>query len=136
MSEPQPQVWLSEEGILKVRYPANFQLTLAGMEEVHRQRMEITSVPLPLLVYAESVASAEYEAQQFASREDVAVLVTAMAIIVKSAFTRAMAELFMRFHRPPYPTRVFRDEQPALTWLQQFLTAKDDVPPGPDESSA
>lgn len=44
-----------------------------------------------------------------------------MGIIVKSVFTRAMSDLFMRFHKPPYPTRIFRDEQPALEWLAQFL---------------
>lgn len=44
-----------------------------------------------------------------------------MGIIVRSVFTRAMSEIFMRFHRPPYPTRIFKDEQPALEWLTQFL---------------
>lgn len=121
MSDPEPTVRLGDDGILRVRYPKNCHLTVEVMQKVHRQHLEITSVPGPLLVHAESVASAEYEAQQFASREDVAALVTGMGIIVKSAFTRAMAELFMRFHRPPYPTRVFTDEQPAIEWLAQFL---------------
>jgi hypothetical protein len=90
------------------------------MEQVHRERLQLTAAACPLLVYADTVASAEYEAQQFASREDVAALVSAMAIIVKSVFTRAISDLFMRFHTPPYPTRVFRDEGAAVQWLAQF----------------
>jgi hypothetical protein len=129
MSDPDPSVSLGEDGILRVRYPQNCHLTLDIMEQVHRRHLEITRTPCPLLVYAESVASAEYDAQQFASREDVAALVTGMGIIVKSVFTRAMAELFMRFHKPPYPTRVFRDEQSALEWLVQFLP-EDKAPSG------
>jgi len=74
-----------------------------------------------VLVYADTVASAEYEAQQFASREDVAELVIGMAIIVKSVFTRAMADLFMRFHKPPYPVRLFKNEESAMLWLRQYL---------------
>lgn len=120
VSEAGPQIWLGDDGILRVRYPPDFNLTLAAMEEIHRQRLEMMPAPCPLLVYADSVAAAEYEAQQFASRDDVAALVTAMAIIVKSLFTRAMSDLFMRFHRPPYPTRIFRDEQSALKWLAQY----------------
>jgi hypothetical protein len=121
VSDPDPEIWLGDDGILRIRYPQNCRLTLALAEQVHQRHVELSTVPHPLLVHAETVASAEYEAQQFASREDVAALVSGMGIIVKSAFTRAMAELFMRFHKPPYPTRVFKEEQPALEWLTQFL---------------
>ena len=126
MVDPDPKVWLGEDGILRIRYPQDFNLTLEVMEQVHRRRLEVMPVPCPLLIYADTVASAEYEAQQFASREDVAPLVIGMGIIVKSVFTRAMSELFMRFHRPPYPTRIFTDEEAALQWLTQYLPADAD----------
>ncbi len=121
MTDPEPGVWLGDDGILRVRYPPDFNLTLETMERVHRQRLEVVATPCPLLVYADSVASAEYDAQQFASREDVAALITAMGIIVKSLFTRAMSDLFMRFHKPPYPTKVFKNEEEALAWLARYL---------------
>lgn len=121
MADPEPRIWLGDDGILRIRYPQNFDLTLEVMKQVHKKRLDVVDTPCPLMVYAESVASAEYEAQQFASREDVAALVIAMAIIVKSVFTRAMADLFMRFHKPPYPTKVFKDEEAALAWLVQYL---------------
>jgi len=121
MTAGEARVWLDEDGILHVRYPQDFNLTLDVMERVHERRLEVTSEPCPVLVYADTVASAEYEAQQFASREDVAELVIGMAIIVKSVFTRAMAELFMRFHKPPYPVRLFRNEESAMLWLRQYL---------------
>ncbi len=114
------RVWLDENGILHVQYPQNFNLTLDVMKRVHEQRLEIIDEPCPVLVYADSVASAEYEAQQFASREDIVELVPGMAIIVKSVFTRAMADLFMRFHKPPYPVQFFKDEESAMSWLKQY----------------
>ncbi len=120
MSDSEVQVWLGDDGILRVRYPKNCHLTLELMQEVHRRHLEIIREPCPLLVHAESVAAAEYEAQQFASSEGVAALVTAMGIIVKSAFTRAMGDLFMRYHKPPYPTKIFQDELSALQWLARF----------------
>lgn len=124
MTAGEARVWLDEDGILHVRYPQDFNLTLDVMERVHERRLEVTSEPCPVLVYADTVASAEYEAQQFASREDVAELVIGMAIIVKSVFTRAMADLFMRFHKPPYPVRLFRNEESAMLWLRQYLPGR------------
>ena len=121
MTAGEARVWLDEDGILHVQYPQDFNLTLDVMERVHERRLEVTGEPCPVLVYADTVASAEYEAQQFASREDVAALVLGMAIIVKSVFTRAMADLFMRFHKPPYPVRLFKNEESAMLWLRQYL---------------
>lgn len=124
---------MGDDGILRVQYPQNCHLTLALMEKFHQKRLDVCSEPCALLVHAETVASAEYEAQQFASHEEVAPLVLAMGIIVKSVFTRAMSELFMRFHKPPYPTRVFTEERAALEWLAQFLP---DEMPGPDRGDS
>ena len=125
MTDSDARVWLEEDGIVRIEYPQNFNLTLQVMQAVNQKHRQITVEKRPVLVYAESVASAEYEAQQFASTEQAIELTTCLAIIVKSFFTRAMAELFMKFHKPPYPARAFNDEKVALAWLGTFLQ---DVP--------
>ena len=127
MTDAEARVWLGEDGIVRIRYPQNFNLTLQVMQVVNQQHRQITTDKRPVLVYAESVASAEYEAQQFASTEQAIELTACLAIIVKSFFTSAMAELFMKFHKPPYPTRVFNDEQAALAWLETFLPDEERV---------
>lgn len=124
MTDAEARVWLGEDGIVRIQYPQNFNLTLQVMQVVNQQHRQITTDKRPVLVYAESVASAEYEAQQFASTEQAIELTACLAIIVKSFFTRAMAELFMKFHKPPYPTRVFNHEKAALAWLETFLPDK------------
>jgi len=118
---PGPKVWLGEDGILRVEYPQDFDLTLEAMLFVYRQCLGLTRKKRPVLVYAETVASAEYEAQQFVCNERAGVLVGGMAIIVKSVFTRALGDLFMRFHQPPYPARIFSDEGDAIEWLATML---------------
>lgn len=121
MIETDARVWLGEDGIVRIQYPQDFNLTLQVMQAVNQQHRRLSTDKRPVLVYAESVASAEYEAQQFASTEQAIEITACLAIIVRSFFTRAMAELFMRFHKPPYPTRVFNDEEAALAWLETFL---------------
>ncbi|VAW79906.1 hypothetical protein MNBD_GAMMA14-576 [hydrothermal vent metagenome] len=118
--QPTPRIWLGDDGIMRIEYPQDYQLTLKDIQNLNHQHREIRSECGPLLIYAMSVAEAEHEAQQFASSEAAVELVNAMAIIVKSVFTRALAEIFMKFHKPPYPTRVFTREADALTWLEPY----------------
>jgi hypothetical protein len=119
--DPDPKVWLGDDGILRIEYPENFHLTLDAMHYANQRHREISTEKRPVLVYADSVASADYDAQQFASSDAAIELTRCLAIIVKSVFTRAMADLFMRFHKPPYPTRIFTREQDAMDWLDSFL---------------
>lgn len=116
--DPALKVWLEEDGILRIQYPPNSHMTLQAMHYIYDQHVRITREKRPVLVHAESVASAEYEAQQFASSPQIVELTACVAIIVKSVFTRAMGDLFMRFHKPPYPTRIFNNEEQAIEWLR------------------
>jgi hypothetical protein len=61
-----PRVRLGYDGILRIACPQDFHLTLDVMRSVHRQHVQITTEERPLLVYADPVASAEPETQQFA----------------------------------------------------------------------
>jgi hypothetical protein len=117
--DPDPQVWLGDDGVMRVRLPKDFALTLESMRTVNDQHRRISMHKRPVLIYAESVASASFEGQQYASHERVIEVVAAMAIIVKSVFTRALADIFMKFHRPVYPTRVFNSEAAAIQWLKE-----------------
>ena len=108
------RIRLGHDGIGRIRFPHSFDVTLPVMEELFRRHCQLTTAPRPLLIHAESVASAEYETRQFTSRDGFVALVSDMGVVVRSLFTRAMADVFMRLHKPPYPTQIFREEQDAL----------------------
>lgn len=120
MFDPDPEVWLEEDGILRIQYPQNFDLTLAAAQSIFERSLSVAHSSSPVLVYADTLVSADYEAQRFVSQSAVVEAVVAMAILARTFFADALVDLFMRFHNPPFPTRVFRDEQAALDWLGQF----------------
>jgi len=122
MGYPHAKIWLDEDGIVRIKYPDNFHITMEVMESVFEQHLQITTDKRPILADCESVASVDYDAQQFVSNDEPAALTSALAVVVKSAFTRAMGEMFMMFHKPPYPTRMFQNKEDALEWLKTFLT--------------
>lgn len=118
--QPTPRIWLGDDGIMRIECPQDYHLTLEDIQDLNRRHREISCEYRPLLAYGETVAAAEHEAQQFASNKEVVEVVSALAIIVNSFFTRALAEIFMKFHKPPYPTRVFNREADALAWLEPY----------------
>jgi len=128
MGYPDAKIWLDEDGIVRIKYPDNFHITMEVMESVFEQHLQLTTDKRPILADCESVASVDYDAQQFVSNDGPAALTTALAVVVKSAFTRAMGEMFMMFHKPPYPTRMFQCKEDALEWLKTFLTDETRVP--------
>ena len=128
MGYPDAKIWLDEDGIVRIKYPDNFHITMEVMESIYQQHLQITTDKRPILADCESVASVDYDAQQFVSNDGPAALTTALAVVVKSAFTRAMGEMFMMFHKPPYPTRMFRSKEDALEWLKTFLADEIRVP--------
>ncbi len=118
--QPIPRIWLGDDGIMRIECPRDYHLTLDHIQALNRSHRAISMECRPLLAYSESVAAADHDAQEFASSAEVTELVSALAIIVKSFFTRAIADIFMKFHKPPYPTRVFTNEADALAWLESY----------------
>jgi hypothetical protein len=61
------------------------------------------------------------EAMAFGSAKECNDPIIAHAILVNSLPNRLMGNFIIKFHRPPAPTRLFTDEQEALTWLREKL---------------
>jgi hypothetical protein len=60
------------------------------------------------------------EDREFAA-EELAKLVKAMALISSSPLGKMVANLFFNLKPPPYPTKMFTDENEARKWLLQYL---------------
>jgi hypothetical protein len=63
---------------------------------------------------------ADREARKYYVQEESAQFKLAMAMLVNSPVQRMLGNLFMRLNKPPYPTRLFKLEKEALTWLKEF----------------
>ncbi len=45
---------------------------------------------------------------------------SAMAMVTESAFQRTLGALFLYLSRPPYPSKMFKNEVDALQWLETY----------------
>ena len=58
-----------------------------------------------------------------AAREELAAFegVTSAAILIDSALSRMIGNVFITFNKPMFPTRLFISETEAIEWLKGFL---------------
>jgi hypothetical protein len=118
-----PRAELADDGIVRVDYGNCGTLTLGVMRDVHAQRQRLSGSKLPVLLCANHVVGVEYDAQRFACSAAVCAITAAVAIVVRSFLQRHLVEMFLAYHRPPYPTRLFRTEEEALDWLRSLEVA-------------
>ena len=62
---------------------------------------------------------AEQEARNYVAKEGKP-YIQAMALIVKSPYTRMLGNFFIGFSKPNYPSKIFNNEEKAIQWLKEF----------------
>ncbi len=120
-----PVLTIGADGVVRVDYGPCDRITLAAVRYVHDWRM--ANGPrhkIPALLVGGRVGSVDYQAQRFASSSEVCAATSAVAFVVQSFLERHLARLFLMYHHPPYPTRVFEDEAMARAWLRNYLETK------------
>lgn len=78
----------------------------------------------PVLVDARRVRSMSREAQEISAAPAVQPYTNCIGIIVQSPVSVILANFFMVFVKPVFPTRMFRSEEAARAWLQATRTDK------------
>ncbi len=119
--DSRPRVWVDGSGIVCIDFGPDCDVTLESVRYAHAEHRRLRPGKSPVLLHVETVSAADYDAQEFASDPSVSEVVSAMAIVVQSFFARTLADLFLKFHKPAYPTRLFQDERSARAWLDQYV---------------
>ena len=63
---------------------------------------------------------ANREARSHYVSDESAEFKSGMAMLVSSSMQRMVGNIFLKLNRPPYPTRLFREETAAVQWLKQL----------------
>lgn len=114
------EITFREDGILCFRaLPGVEQDKKNAITNVEAMRQVVGGAVVPVLVDIRKVAVVTREARQiYAHQVDFA---SSQALLVGSAFTRIVANLFLRVGRPEQPARLFASEADAVKWLEGFL---------------
>lgn len=113
------EVWLGEDGILRIEITNPREHTLAdARENAEAGRRVGAGVRRPLLAKVVTPGPMTNEARAFYASEEAARGLTALAMVTTSVLGRIVANLLMGLSTTPIPMRLFSSEQAALSWLR------------------
>lgn len=112
-------VWQAKDGVVHCTQDAGTTMELENIREF-QAAVNSFYAGEPLRVYSDAtgVVSSASDANKAAGEPQP--YVAALAVNGGSAVSRALVNLFLRVSKPPYPTRLFRDKDGALRWLESL----------------
>lgn len=115
---------LSDAGrIIEVRYREGLDLDVEGLFEVQQRRGELTVARCAMLAFFQPGTLADLSVMDvdFFRATGAGEQLVALAIVTEDDLGEAMSSIYYSYHPQPFPTRMFRSEQEARTWIADQL---------------
>ncbi len=110
-----------EKGILCCKYAEDTHIDLEIAKHCVQERINFSDqASYPCFVDMRNVKSASKQAREYLAGEG-AKYVKAGALLIGSALTKTIGNIFLSVNKPPVPTKLFTDETEAKEWLKQYL---------------
>lgn len=115
---------LTDNGrLIEVQYREGHELDVDGLMEVQLRRVELTTERCGMIAFFPpgtlgGLAVMEVDYFRATKAEDQLV---ALAIVSADTLGDALSSIYYRYSPQPFPTRMFRDEREARSWLMAEL---------------
>ncbi|HKI53126.1 MAG TPA: STAS/SEC14 domain-containing protein [Anaerolineales bacterium] len=113
------KIWLREDGIVQMVVDHQAKYTLADTKEGLACIVKVSKGKRrPLLADARNLKTMD-----FAGRQESAAFkdVMSVAILIDSAVSRMIGNVFLATQKTTFPVRLFTSETAAVEWLKEFL---------------
>jgi hypothetical protein len=121
MPPPYPRIWLGDRDIVHVEFAPHSQISLQVIQQACQKRFELNDEPSPVLILAKNVSGYDIDATLYLSNEAVKKANNAYAIVTDTFLTDFIAREFVKYHKPPCPVQIFKQEEDAIEWLSGFI---------------
>ena len=117
------EMWSDKDDISWMVFAEGAEISREDLEELVKlatrnvQPRDILHVLIDMS-NAESISS---EARSFAAGKQIGEIYDALAIVAGSPATKLVANFFIRFHKPPRPTKIFNSTEDAVNWLKSLM---------------
>ncbi len=113
------KLWIGEHGIIFQDWKPESRIELLdGRETLEAIRTLGQGKPVLLSVDINNVKSATREARAFGAEAEYSRHLKAVAMWTNSRVGRIIGNFFIRFNRPPYPSKIFDTAADAQQWLK------------------
>jgi len=106
-----------EDGIIEIVLAKDLVMTVERAQALNAALLELADRPTPVLTDIRGVRKAGIPTMRYAAGRDASGRATRLAMLMGSPVSRMIGSVFLGMWKPPYPTRLFTDEDAAVTWL-------------------
>lgn len=115
-------VAIADDGLVHVRIIGNSEIDVQHVKLVVDTIEELgEGKKFPLLIVVGEFTLPTPEARAYIATAESDPYASAEAYVVKSFTQKLVGNVFLSFNQPARPTRIFNDEQKAISWLKGFL---------------
>ena len=109
-----------EDGILVADYQMKtLDLDLDMAKAIVEKRLKFTGgEECVLLIKNQNLTSMSKDARDYLGSSEGVLGLIAIAILTETILKEFLINFFLRVSRPPFPTRMFKDESKAKAWLK------------------
>lgn len=119
MVTPYMNMWW-EGNILRCTFADKLELTLEKASFCVQKRIAFSEgIDRLCLIDMRGLKSVTKDAREYLADEG-SKCITAGALLIGSALTRTIGNIFLSLNKPPVPTKLFTDVQEAKEWLMRF----------------
>lgn len=114
-------VVLGDDEVLRVIIHPGADVVADDMRAFLAARMQLAPHPVPVIIDQRRIRSMTREAQEVATTPDADRRPTVcVALLIDGPIAVMIANFFIIFARPRYPTRLFTSEEAALEWIAEM----------------
>ena len=114
------RIWVTN-GILIMEYKPGLVMNIDNARKMVSDRLKVSNgITRPLLLKARNFISIDRATMKFYKTKEVVQHVTCAAFILDSALGTLAGNIFLALEKPLVPTKIFKDEQKALEWLEKY----------------
>lgn len=116
------KMWLDENNITHEVFISGVEVTSDDVVEMLETRKKLMNGGRgPILADVRHIKSVTKGARDMGNNEEGIRITTAFAILIESPVSQTIGNFFIGVTKPPYPTRLFTEEDKAIEWLSGFV---------------
>ena len=114
-------VWLRPDGIMCVAIRPGVYLDIEASMEINRAMLGLAGETprRPVLTDISAPHGTDPAVRRYGASENTRALTLKLALVVRTPVSRMLGNAFLKAKRPPFPTRLFTQEEPAIDWLRE-----------------
>ena len=111
------------DGVIEIDMATGARVGEREMAELLDAQFHLTPAVAGVLVDARGTVAMSRKALEMTANNPVNDRTAATALIVGDPVSTLLVNFFLKFGRPPYPARAFRDPDAARRWVQKHVSS-------------